>query len=130
MLQHDVFATQHHPQCKHRRERFTPYQDDDFSHTIPTDRKKEDKAKTSEDKKGTSSLGQQKSIGPARQLTSSTPSTTGSPGVLETALVHKFHITYSHTECNSFSMQKQQKSSRSGVMLNLPFNKRYINDRL
>ena len=56
-------------QCKAGRERFTPYQSKDPSPTIdPTSffhqcyRKKEEKGKTIESKKGLSSLGQQKTL--------------------------------------------------------------------
>ena len=42
----------------------TPYQFEDLSRTIPTDRKKKEEGKT-EDKREASSLGQSKSIGPA-----------------------------------------------------------------
>ena len=45
-------------QCKDEGERFTPYRSKDPSPTIPTYRKKEEKVKTVEDKKGASSLGQ------------------------------------------------------------------------
>ena len=40
------------------RERFTPYQSEDPSPTIPTHRMKEEKGKTVEDKRGATGLGQ------------------------------------------------------------------------
>ena len=42
-------------QCKAGRERLTPYQSEDPSPTIPTDRMNEEKGKTVGDKKGASS---------------------------------------------------------------------------
>ena len=43
----------------------TPYQSKDPSPTLPTYRRKEEKGKIVEDKKGRKQLGQQKGIGPA-----------------------------------------------------------------
>ena len=51
-------------QCKARRGRFTPYQYEDPSPTLPTYRGKEKKEKIAEDKKG-EQLGQQKGNEPA-----------------------------------------------------------------